>query len=94
MISIKNDILKFVCNTCLMEFPASVEDTLMSNVSLQESETLYKSEIYLNMASKDKLAPLINKNCNKCDETIIKQIMIGDNGQSLYICPKCNNKFI
>ena len=39
----KNDILKFVCQTCLNEFDTSAEDTLMKTVSLQESETLYKS---------------------------------------------------
>lgn len=93
-ISTKNDILKFICQTCLNEYPTSAEDTLMKNVSLQESETLYKSEIYLNIASKDPLAPLIKKKCNNCDETIIKQIMIGKNGQSIYVCPKCNSKFI
>ena len=93
-ISTKNDILKFVCQTCLNEFDTSAEDTLMKTVSLQESETLYKSEIYINIASKDHLTPLINKKCNNCDETIIKQIMIGDKGQSIYVCPKCNSKFI
>lgn len=93
-ISTKNDILNYICQTCLNEYPTSAEDTLMKNVSLQESETLYKSEIYLNIASKDPLAPLIQKNCNNCDETIIKQIMIGDKGQSIYVCPKCNSKFI
>ena len=61
---------------------------------LKESETLYNSEIYINIASKDHLTPLINKKCNNCDETIIKQIMIGDKGQSIYVCPKCNSKFI
>jgi DNA-directed RNA polymerase subunit M/transcription elongation factor TFIIS len=89
-----NDILKFICKTCLTELPANAEDTLMSNVSLQESETLYKSEIYLNLASKDPIAPLIFKNCNSCDETIIKQIMVGENGEAIYVCPKCETKFI
>jgi DNA-directed RNA polymerase subunit M/transcription elongation factor TFIIS len=93
-ISTKNDILKFVCQTCLNEFDTSAEDTLMKTVSLQESETLYKSEIYLNIASKDPLAPLIKKKCNNCEENIIKQIMIGENGQSIFVCPKCNSKFI
>jgi DNA-directed RNA polymerase subunit M/transcription elongation factor TFIIS len=93
-ISTHNDILKYICNTCLTEVPADVEDTLMLNVSLKESETLYKSEIYLNLASKDHIAPLINKNCTNCDETIIKQISIGENGQGIFVCPKCNHKFI
>jgi DNA-directed RNA polymerase subunit M/transcription elongation factor TFIIS len=92
--STNNNILKYICNTCLTEIPATVEDTLMLHVSLQESETLYKSEIYLNLASKDNMAPLINKQCNKCSETIIRQIVIGDNGEAIYVCPSCNNKFM
>jgi len=92
--STHNNILKFICNTCLNEIPSTAEDTLMSNVSLQESETLYKSEIYLNIASKDKIGQFIKKNCNKCDETIIKQAPIGDSGEAIYFCPKCDNKFM
>lgn len=92
--STHNDILKFICNTCLTEISANSEDTLMINASLQESETLYKSEIYLNIAAKDPLAPLVFKNCKNCDETIIKQISVGENAQGLYICPKCNHKFM
>jgi DNA-directed RNA polymerase subunit M/transcription elongation factor TFIIS len=93
-ISTHGDILKYICQTCLTEYPTEPENTLMKNVSLKESETLYKSEIYLNIASKDPLTPLIHKKCNNCDETIIKQIMIGEKGQSIYVCPKCNSKFI
>ena len=89
-----NNVLKFICNTCLNEIPSTAEDTLMSNVSLQESETLYKSEIYLNIASKDPVGNFIKKNCTKCDETIIKQALISDNGEAINICPKCGNKFM
>jgi DNA-directed RNA polymerase subunit M/transcription elongation factor TFIIS len=94
IISTKNDILKFICQTCLKEYPASENDTLMKYVSFQESESLYKSEIYLNIAHNDPLVPLINKKCNTCDETIIKQILLGENYQGIYICPKCKSQFI
>lgn len=94
IISTKNDILKFICQTCLKEYSASENDTLMKSVSFQESESLYKSEIYLNIAHNDPLTPLINKKCNNCDETIIKQILLGDNYQGIYVCPKCKSKFI
>ena len=36
----------------------------------------------------------INKKCIKCDETIIKQVLIGENYQGIYICPLCKVKFI
>ncbi len=94
IISTKNDNLKYICQTCLKEYATSDEDTLMKTVSFKESETLYKSEIYLNVAHNDPLAPLVKKDCKECDETIIKQILIGDNYQGLYICPKCKTKFI
>ena len=92
--STHNDILKFICNTCLTELPANAEDTLMSNISLKESETLYKSEIYLNIASKDPIAPLIFKDCKNCDETIIKLFVDAESGEATYICPKCNNQYM
>ena len=92
--STSNGILKFTCQTCLFEKKAGLEDTLMANVSFKNNTDLYKSEIYLNLAHNDKISTLVFKNCTKCDETIIKQISIGDNGTAIYVCPKCNNKFI
>lgn len=92
--STHNNILKFICNTCLTEISSNAEDTLMTNVSLQESETLYKSEIYLNISAKDSISPLIHKQCTKCDENIIRQIMVSDNGEAIYVCPVCENKFM
>jgi DNA-directed RNA polymerase subunit M/transcription elongation factor TFIIS len=92
--STHNNILKFICNTCLTEIDSNPEDTLMTNVSLQESKTLYKSEIYLNISAKDSLSPLIYRECTKCKESIIRQIMVGDNGEAIYVCPICEHKFM
>ena len=78
----------------MTEIPSKAEDTLMSNVSLQESETLYKSEIYLNASAKDVISPLVHKQCTKCDENIIRQIMVSDRGEAIYVCPVCENKFM
>lgn len=92
--STENDILKYICNTCLLEKDASPEDTLMLNISFSDNKNLLKSEIYLNIANKDPISPYINENCTKCENTIIKQICIENNGKSIYICPKCNNRFM
>lgn len=92
--STHNNILKFICKTCLTEIDSNAEDTLMSHVSLQESETLYKSEIYLNISAKDSISPLIYKHCTKCNENIIRQIMVSDNGEAIYVCPICEHKFM
>lgn len=90
--STQNDILKFKCETCLSESDTSPSDTLMLSVSLKESQSLYKSEIYLNVIKNDDLAPLVYKNCTKCDETIIKQAMLGDKAEAMYVCPSCGNE--
>lgn len=90
----EKNILKYLCNTCLSEEDAIAEDTLMLSVSLREEQSLYKSEIYLNVSSKDNLAPLVYKNCNNCDETIIKQINVSESGEAIYVCPKCDNRFM
>ncbi len=88
----KGDVLSFECTTCLNSIPAEPSDTLMLNVSLKESESLYKEEIYLDIAKDDDLAPLVNKQCTKCDQTQIKQIMIGSRMEAMYICPTCGHK--
>lgn len=98
--STKNDILKFICQTCFSEYLASDDDTLMSDISLDENDSinnttaLYKSEIYLNVVKYDPLATLIKKNCIKCDENIIKRITLGDNYKCIYVCPSCDVKFV
>ena len=86
--------LKFVCGTCQYSEPATPSDTLMISVSLREEQSLYKSEIYLNAASKDRIAPLVEKKCKNCDETIIKQIHLMTTGETVYVCPKCESRFI
>jgi len=88
--------LTFLCKTCLKEYDSKPEDTLMISVDLKESESFYKHETYINLSSYDNLSQLIKKDCEKanCDENIIKIITIKDNLQQIYICPKCNHKFI
>ena len=36
----------------------------------------------------------ICEDCKNCDETIIKQISVGENGEAIYVCPKCQTKFM
>ena len=93
---VRNNNLIFQCNICLQEYNSSPDDTLLIDEYLKEDETLYKYQIYLKNAQNDNLTKLIYKDCtNKfCDETIIRVISIDKNGQSIYICPKCGNKFI
>ncbi len=86
--------LKFICSTCEWSEDASAEDTLMVNVSFREEQSLYKSDIYLNIASKDRIAPLVNKKCTACDNKIIKRIHLSSTGETVYVCPKCEHRFI
>lgn len=98
--STKNDILKFQCQTCFSEYIASDDDTLMLDVVLDDNNSfnnmssLYKFEIYLNVAKYDPIATLVEKNCINCEETILKRITIGENSQCIYVCPTCGIKFI
>lgn len=86
--------LKFICSTCSWSEDAAPEDTLMVNVSFREEQSLYKSDIYLNLAAKDRLAPLVRKRCTACDETIIKRVHLSSTGETVYVCPKCEHRFI
>jgi transposase-like protein len=70
------------------------EDTLMLNVSLKEEESLYKNDIYLNVAAKDNIAPLVKKKCTNCDNDYVRDVNIMASGESIFICPKCEHRFI
>lgn len=89
-----NETLLFKCKTCFYEENSKPEDTLMLNVSLKEEESLYKNDIYLNIAAKDIIAPLIKKNCINCDSNYVRDINVMSSGESIFICPKCEHRFI
>ena len=86
--------LKFKCKTCFYEEDSKPSDTLMLNVSLKEEESLYKNDIYLNIAAKDNIAPLIEKKCKNCDSEVVRDINIMNTGESIFVCPKCEHRFI
>lgn len=85
--------LFFKCRTCFYEEDSKPEDTLMLTVSLREEESLYKNDIYLNIASKDNIAPLIKKKCTNCGHDYVRDINIMSSGESIFICPNCEHRF-
>lgn len=95
-ISTENDKLEFKCLTCFKLHGANDRDTLLYEFYSEKEDNnlatiLNKSEIYLSIAHMDELANNVNEKCKYCDETIIKQIYIG---QCIYICPTCKKQFI
>jgi rubrerythrin len=89
--------LMFVCEICAYTTEATDEDTLMASISLREEQSLYKSEIYLNLAGKDKIAPLVKKPCKNplgCDNERLKKIHLIATGETVYICTKCDHRFL
>lgn len=93
---IKFNELLFICNICNEEYTSTSSDTLLVDEIIRETETLYKHDSYIKNAHDDTIAELIKKDCtnSSCDESIVHVIKIDKNGQSLYICPKCKNKFV
>ena len=89
-----NNKLLFVCRTCMYEEDSKPEDTLMLNVSLREEESLYKNDICSNIAAKDNIAPLVKKNCTNCDNKYVRDVNVMSSGESIFICPKCEHRFI
>lgn len=88
------NILKFVCRTCAHSEDSKAEDSLMMNVSLSEEESLYKNDIYINLAAKDNIAPLIEKDCPNCSSDVVREINIMSSGESIFVCPECEHRFI
>lgn len=89
-----NELL-FKCMTCFYEEKAKDEDTMMLNISIKEEESLYKNEIYLNLASKDHIAPLVLKNCinSSCENNLMREVNVMSSGESIFICTKCESRF-
>ena len=92
--STNNNILTFVFKTCHHTEEAKPSDSLMLNISLTEEESLYRNDIYLNLAAKDQVAPLIEKNCTNCESDVVREISIMSSGESIYVCPECEHRFI
>lgn len=91
-----NNNLTYTCKVCLNSIPADNEDTLLLDVRLNnEEDLLIKYESLINLSIKDNTLPLIHMKCknSKCDETILKYIILGDSMQYIYICTKCNYRF-
>lgn len=66
--STAGNVLKFICKTCSHSEESKASDSLMLDISLTEEESLYKNEIYLNLAAKDHVAPLVER---------VRQLRIG-----------------
>ncbi len=93
---ITNNELIFKCGICAEVYESDPSDTLLINDTIRESDSLYKHEMYIRNAQYDTISELIKKKCTNsaCDETIVRVIKIDKNGQSMYVCPKCGNRFV
>lgn len=95
--STDNNSLKFICRICFKEYESDPRDTLLKREDLHATESsLYKYETFIKLANNDNMVPLVHKKCEneKCDETILKMIIVSDNMQYIYVCPKCTHIFI
>lgn len=90
-----DDKLTFHCKTCLNVIEGDAKDTLIMDINIHNKVNIFdKYSTFINIAQDDKTLPFIEKQCKKCDETIIKYVILGDDMIYVYICPKCNYKFV
>ncbi len=92
---VKDSEMIYRCLVCFEEYELEDEDTLVIDENIQANDTLYKYGKYLRNAHDDSIVELVEMKCkNKaCNETIVNVIKIAQNGQSLYVCPKCKTHF-
>lgn len=86
--------LLFVCEICAWSTPAGADDTLMASVSLKEEQSLYKSEIYLSLAAKDRIAPIVRKQCTACSCDRLRKVHLIKTGETVFVCLSCENRFL
>jgi DNA-directed RNA polymerase subunit M/transcription elongation factor TFIIS len=92
--STAGNVLKFICKTCSHSEESKASDSLMLDISLTEEESLYKNEIYLNLAAKDHVAPLVERECGNCGSEVVRDLTIMSSGESIFVCPSCEHRFI
>ncbi len=83
--------LKYSCDICLKNYDLNPEDTKIKTIRVNIADNVYKkNKNLIELFKHDNLLKLIKRNCSNCNHKIMKQCILGNNLDFIYICVKCN----
>lgn len=75
----------FQCK-CLLDLVGTDEDTLMSEMYLEATESNLKHEVFIDNAPFDTAGNIVKKDCPDCGLDFLTLIRIGTQEQVIYVC--------
>lgn len=84
--------LYYVCEICDKQYTLNPEDTKLKSIHVNIVDNVYKkNKKLIELFKEDNTLQLINKECTACNHAIMKQAVIGNNMNFIFICDKCKN---
>jgi DNA-directed RNA polymerase subunit M/transcription elongation factor TFIIS len=85
-----DNVLYYVCNICTKQYDLNPEDTKLKSIHVNIIDNVYKkNKRLIELFKNDNLCLLIDKECTECKHHIMKQCILGENMDFIYICNKC-----
>jgi DNA-directed RNA polymerase subunit M/transcription elongation factor TFIIS len=87
-----SDTFLFKCVKCEKIQEPSAEDSLILEDKNKVDIVVFKS--VLQNAGKDPVNPKVEKKCEKCNYSIVRQVRLGSEMKLVNTCISCNNQWI
>ena len=78
--------LTYNCVNCGTNVDSVPSDTLLYSYEYKNEHSNHKFKEFLKNASKDPTVPRVKKTCEKCNNTYMKYVRIGEDSSLHYIC--------
>lgn len=85
---IKDDVMKFRCESCASEYDPEPDDTLRYEEEKGSDISIFAG--ILKNITKDPVNPKVRRQCKKCNHGIAKYVQLGDDKKIVYGCLGCN----
>jgi DNA-directed RNA polymerase subunit M/transcription elongation factor TFIIS len=90
-INTQSDELKFECRSCKTSIPGSAEDSMRFEEIEGSDITVYGK--LLQKIAEDPVGHKTRKQCPKCGNEIARDVIIGDDMRTIYVCMKPNCRY-
>lgn len=82
----------FKCDRCAKNYEPTDDDSLRFDQTKETDFLIYKS--ILRNAGKDPVNPKYNEKCHKCENSIVKRVMLGNEMRLISVCTKCSTQWV
>jgi DNA-directed RNA polymerase subunit M/transcription elongation factor TFIIS len=82
----------FKCEGCQQPYKPTDVDSL--RYEEQEGTNLLMYKTILQHAGQDPVNPKVYKDCKKCENNIVKRVLLGDDMRLINVCTKCQHQWL